>query len=165
MLRLQEWASARQTDDPDVWSSEQWPSSVRRRADAFAEQLRTHALSLPVLYFAEWADLWSMGDLFASLLTPPDGSRPLIIHADRFELYGYGLPDSGRLVHHLTGAGPQQFVEYGWFVEHLQKAIRAWQELVDRATLVVLREVVGGLVTDEELSDSLSLVPDWLSES
>jgi hypothetical protein len=35
--------------------------------------------------------------------------------------------------------------------------------LVERAALVVLREVVGGLVTDEELSDSLSLVPDWLS--
>jgi hypothetical protein len=69
------------------------------------------------------------------------------------------------LVQHLTGAGPQQFVEYGWFVGHLQKAIRAWQELVDRAALVVLREVVGGLVTDEELSDSLSIVPDWLSET
>jgi hypothetical protein len=47
----------------------------------------------------------------------------------------------------------------------LQEAIRAGQELVDRAALVVLREVVGGLVTDEKLRDSLALVPDWLSET
>jgi hypothetical protein len=79
-----------------------------------------------VVYFAEWADLWSMGDLFTRLLAPPDGPRPLIVHADRFEVYGYGLPDSGRLVQHLECAGPQQFVEYGWFVSQLQEAIRAW---------------------------------------
>jgi len=60
MLRLEEWASARQIDDRDEWSSEQWPASVRRRADAFADRLRSHALSLPVVYFAEWADLWSV---------------------------------------------------------------------------------------------------------
>ncbi len=164
LLRLKEWASARQTNDPTEWSSEQWPSIVRRRADAFADRLRTHALSLAVVHFSEWADLWSMGDLFLRLLTPPDGQCPLIIHADRFEVYGYGLPDGGRLDRHLARTGPQQFPESGWLVWQLQEAIRAGQELVDRAALVVLREVVGGIVTDEELSDSLSLVPDWLSE-
>jgi len=105
-----------------------------------------------------------MGDLFTRLLTPPNGPRPLIILADRFEVYGYGLPDNGRLIEHLARAGPQQFVEYDWFAVQLQQSIRAWEELVDTAALVVLREVVGGLVSDDELTDSLSLVPDWLSE-
>ncbi len=164
MLKMQEWASARQSDDPSEWSSEQWPSDVRNRADAFADRLRSHALSLPVLYFAEWADPWSMGDLFTRLLSAPDGPHPSIIHANRFDVYGYGLPDRGRLAQHLARAGPQQFVESEWFVWHLQEAIRACQEQVDPAALVVLREVVGGLVTDEELGDSLPLVPDWLSE-
>jgi hypothetical protein len=164
LLRLHDWASARQTDDLTEWSSEQWPLSVRRRADAFADRLRSHALDLPVVYFAEWADLWSMGDLFSRLLTPSAGPEPLIIHADRFEIYGYGLPDGGRLVRHLASLGSQEFVEYDWFVAQLREAVRSWEELVDQGVIVVLREVVGGLVTDDELINSLSTAPDWISE-
>jgi hypothetical protein len=164
MLRLHEWAAARHTDDLNEWSSEQWPLSVRSRADAFADRLRSHALDLPVVYFAERADLWSMGDVFSRLLTPPDGPAPLHIHADRFEIYGYGLPDGGRLVQYLASVGPQQSTEYDWFVRQLQEAVQAWQELVEQAALVVLREVVEGLVTDDELSDSMSLLPGWLSD-
>jgi hypothetical protein len=164
MLRLREWDSVRKADDLNEWSSEQWPLSVRRRADAFADRLRSHALDLPVVYFAEWADLWSMGDVFSRLLTPPGGPAPLIIHGDRFEIYGYSLPDGGRLVQHLASAGPQQFVEYDWFVWQLREAVRSWEELVEKGAVIVLREVVGGLVTDDELTNSLSTVPDWISE-
>ena len=108
------------------------------QADAFADRLRSHALDLPVVYFAEWADLWSMGDLFSRLLTPPGGPAPLTIHADRFEIYGYGLPDGGRLVRHLASLGSQQFVEYDWFVWQLREAVRSWEELVDQGVIVAL---------------------------
>lgn len=164
MLRMREWASARKTDDLAEWSREQWPASVRVRADAFADHLRSHTLDLPMAYFAEWADLWSMGDVFTRLLTVPGSPRPVIIHADRFQILGYGLPDDGRLLQHLASAGRQQFAEYDWFVWQLQEAVRAWDELIEIAALVVLREVVGGLVTDDELIASLCSVPDWLSE-
>ena len=79
-------------------------------------------------------------------------------------MYGYALPDGGHLGRHLTTAGLQQFGEYDQFVGRLHEAVGAWQEWAERAALIVLREVVGGLVTDEELKASLSLVPDWLSE-
>jgi hypothetical protein len=157
LLRLREWAAARKDADPDEWSSDQWPSSVRGQADTFADRLRAHSLSLPVIYFVEWSDLWSMGDLFSRWLTPPGGPPPLAIHADRFEVYGYALPDGGHLGRHLTTAGPQQFGEYDQFVGLLHEAVGAWQELAERAALIVLREVVGGLVTDEELKASLLL--------
>ena len=68
------------------------------------------------------------------------------IHADRFEIYGYPLPDDGRLVRHLATAGPQQFDEYDWFVGRLREAVEAWRGLAGRAAIVVLREVIGGLV-------------------
>jgi hypothetical protein len=55
-----------------------------------------------VAYFAEWADLWSMGDAFTRLLTAPGSPPTLIIHADRVSIFGYGLPDGGRLVQHLA---------------------------------------------------------------
>ncbi len=163
-LLLQEWSAARRSTDPDEWGGEQWPPEVRRQADSFAEGLRTHALALPVVYFIEWADLWSMGDLFHRWLTPPGQPRPPTIHADRFEIFGYAWPDDGRLAEHLSTAGPQQWEESDWFVSRLSEAIEAWEHVVDRATLIVLREVVGGLTMDEEVLASLDHVPDWLSE-
>jgi hypothetical protein len=164
LRRLQAWSEARQTTDPNERSSEQWPAEVRSRADAFADQLRTHALIPPVITFIEWIDLWSMGDVFARWLSPLDGPGPFLIHANRFEIYGYRLPDDDRLRRHLATAGSQQFEEYDWFVSRLSEAVGAGEPLVDRAALVVLREVVGGLITDEELAESLSIVPDWISE-
>jgi hypothetical protein len=165
LLGLREWAGAREDADPDEWSSDLWPPSLRVRADAFADRLRAHSLSLPVIYFVEWSDLWSMGDLFSRWLTPSGGPSPFVIHADRFEIYGYALPDDGRLSHHLAMAGPQQFAESDQFVSRLYEAVGAWQELVEKSALIVLREVVGGLVTDDEIEASLSFVPDWLAQS
>jgi hypothetical protein len=161
---LREWSAARQTASRSEWSSEQWPADVRRRADSFAEELRAHALAPPVIHFIEWADLWSMGNTFQRWLIPTDEPLPLAVYADRFTVYGYGLPDGGRLAGRLASAGPQQFVESDWFVRRLREAVDAGHELVDQAVLVVLRHVVGGLVTDDEVRASLSLVPEWLSE-
>ena len=161
--RLREWSAARQTDNPNLWSSEQWPQHVRRQADDFAERLRAHAFTPPVVHFVEWADTWSMGDLFGRWLTPPDGSMPLAVHADRFEIFAHALPDGGHLSQHLASSGPQQFVESDWFVGRLREAVGAWRGLVDRAVVIVLRQVVAGSVLDEEITESLMSVPDWLS--
>jgi hypothetical protein len=163
LQRLGKWSAARQSDDPNLWSPEQWPDDVRKEADDFAECLRAHGLTLPVIYFAEWADMWSIGDLFTRWLTPPDGSRLLGVHATRFELFAYGLPDGGRLAKYLANAGPQQFTETDWFIGRLREAIEAWQKLVERAALVVLRYVVDGSISDEEVTASLHNTPGWLT--
>jgi hypothetical protein len=164
LSRLRGWAAARQVADPDEWSGHQWPSGVRVQVDAFVDRLRANSLAPPVVHFVEWSDLWSMGDMFGRWLTPPGGPPPLTIHADRFQVYGHALPDGGRLYRHLRAAGPQQFDEYDQFVRRLQEALEAWRELVEHATLIVAREVVGGLYTDDEIRASLSLVPGWLAE-
>jgi hypothetical protein len=87
-LRLRKWSAARQMTDRDEWSFKQWHPHLRQQADSLADRLRAHALALPVVYFIEWADLWSMGDLYRRWLTPPSGPAPLSIHANRFEIYG-----------------------------------------------------------------------------
>ena len=164
LRRLRAWAAVREEADLDEWSSDQWPHKIRVQADEFADRLRANSLAPPVIHFVEWTDLWSIGDLFHRWLLPPGGPPPLAIYADRFEVYGYSLPDGGHLDRHLTTAGPQQFGEYDRFVSRLQEAVGAWQEVAEQAVLIVLREVGGGLVTDEELTASLSYVPEWLSE-
>jgi len=164
LQRLRKWAGARLVDDPNEWSRDIWPSTVRAQADAFAEQLRANALCPPVIHFVEWSDLWSMGDLYTRWLTPPKSPPPLEIDADRFQVYAYELPDSGRLERYLAKAPRQQFAECDQYVTRLREAVGAWGELVERSALIVLREVVGGLVTDEELVASLLVVPGWLME-
>ncbi|MHB1556185.1 MAG: hypothetical protein ACYC61_01770 [Isosphaeraceae bacterium] len=160
--RLRRWAAAREAMEPDEWTSAQWPPSVRAEVDSFADQLRVRGCSLPVVHFVEWSDLWSMGDLFSRWLTPPGGSPLRIAFGNRFEVYGYALPDGRRLQRALT-VGPQQFPEYDQFVARLREAVGAWEELLEQAIVIVLREVVGGLVTDEEFLASMSVVPDWIS--
>src|SRR5205085_12224369 len=139
--RFQEWSAARQTADPNEWSSEQWPEKVREQAEEFAARLRVHSLAPPVIHFVEWVDMWSMGYLFSDWLTPTGGPSP-VVDAGRLQVYAYRLPDGGRLAAHLAGAGPHQFQECHWFVARLREAVAAWEELVERAVLVVLREVV-----------------------
>ncbi|WP_435009118.1 hypothetical protein P12x_000368 [Tundrisphaera lichenicola] len=162
LLHLRDWSRARQASDPEEWSADQWPPDVRKQADAFADRLRSHATDPPIIHFVEWADLWSMGDLFDRWMTPPGAAGPITVHADRFEIRGYRLPDDGRLGRHLSTPASHFAEEANQFVIRLHEAVEAWQDLVDRAALVVLREVVGGLVMDEELVSSLELVPDWL---
>jgi hypothetical protein len=161
--RLAAWSAARNADDPNLWSPEQWPEHVRQEADDFAERLRASGFSLPVCYFVEWADLWSMGDLFPRWLTPPNSPKAIGVHANRFEMFAYSLPDGGRLADYLAAAGPQQFSETDWFIARLQEAASAWEKLAARATLVVLRNVVGGSALDEEVTASLNTPAPWLS--
>lgn len=161
--RMQGWSAARRTDDPSLWSTEQWPDHVREQADDFADQLRENAFVPPVVHFVEWADMWSMGDLFSRWLTPPNGPGPLALYANRYQIFAYGLPDQRRLAQFLANAGPQQWTETDWFIGRLREAIMAWHELVERAVLVVLRYVVDGSASDEEVTASLRVNPAWLS--
>lgn len=161
--RLAAWSAARTTENPNLWSPEQWPDSVRKEADDFAECLRAHALDLPVIHFVEWADPWSMGDLINLWLTPPRCARPIVVHANRFEIFAYRLPDRGRLADSLAAAGAQQFAETDWFIARLRAAIAAWEKLVERSVLVVLRYAVDVSATDEEVLKSMQACPAWIS--
>ena len=163
LARSRQWLAARSTTDPSEYGPEQWPPQVRLQADTFAEQLRTHGFAPPVLYFIEWSDLWSMFDIFDRSLSPINGADPLWVCGDRFEIRGYALPDGGHLLRHLAGANHQEVSEYQQLGLRLREAIAAYEGQVNQAVLVLLREVVGGLVTDDELDESLATVPDWLS--
>ena len=162
-LEFGEWASARRTDKPNEWSSSQWPSDARDAADRFVSALRANAMVPPVIHFAEWIDLWSMFDTFRRWLTPPDGLEPGNIHTGRFEVYGYALPDGERLARYLADAGVQQWRETDRYIWNLREAVEAWEALVDRSVIVVIREAVDGSVTDEEVTASLKVIPAWIS--
>jgi hypothetical protein len=160
--RLREWAGLRTAETPSEWSPDQWPQSVRTQIDSIASLVRENATEPPVIHFVEWIDLWSMGDLFRSWLSPSGGETPLTVFGDRFEVYGHCLPDDGLLLRRLANDRKHQFPEAEWFLKRLDEAINAWQDVAGRSLIVVLREVTGGLVTDDELAKALDELPNWM---
>jgi hypothetical protein len=167
--RFRRWAELRVFDDPMEWDSAQWPIEARREIDAFASTLRAHGHELPVFYFSEYVDFWSMEDVYSRWLSQPDRPRAIEVHCDRFQLWCYALPDGGSLADLLQRAPRLKRIrerdsqEERWFTIQLLEAILAWSPMVEVAAVVVLREVFGGLVEDHEVDESLTIVPDWIA--
>jgi hypothetical protein len=161
--RLRGWAAKRQGEPGGESSNRQWPPEVPQEADRLADLLRSHSGTPPVIHFVEWVDTWTMGDTIARWLIPVRGTDALRVYGERYELFGYFLPDEGVLARHLADAGSQQHPEAEWLVTRLQEALVSWDNLIDRAVLLVLRQVMGPTVTDEELLASLQAVPIWLA--
>jgi hypothetical protein len=168
--RFRAWSASRATRDPGRWSPGQWPEPCRRAADGFADALRAHGYGLPVVYFSEHLDSWSMGDLFGRWLSPPGGPGVLGVHANRFELFCYPLPDVGALEGSLRQASrsaalqEQAPPEERWFVGRLLEAAGARAGPDASAGLILLREVLGGSLADEEVAAALRHVPSWVAD-
>jgi hypothetical protein len=161
------WSDARTTRDPNTFSAGRWPAACRREMDAFAAALRADAHRPPVVFFSEHMDLWSMGDLFAACAGPAAGGL-VEVCSDRLQVACYRLPDGGVLAGSLERSFRRKRIrernpqEERWFRLLLLEAVRAWEGLVGEAALVVLREVLGPTMTDEELKNSFAAVPDWV---
>jgi hypothetical protein len=128
---------------------------VAREVDRFAIVLRDHAHLPPVTYFAEWTDLWSMGDLVPGL----GQLSAVVVEGRRFEACCHDIPVAVKATT-IHGAETQ---EAGWLRSRIQEAKDAWGKLALASVLVVLREPLGALVTDEELLDSQTSVPHRLA--
>ena len=155
---FRDWQSKRLAEDPNEWSSEQWPEQVRRCADEWALNLRQHGHHPPVLFFAEYVDLWSF--------CPPDrhiGNEALIqIASERYELFCLPLPADADLVRYLRQLRKKgQYHEDRLFGKFTIEAFAAWGRMIDKAVVVFLREVLGGSTEDGEIERSLAVVPEW----
>jgi hypothetical protein len=133
--------------------SHEIPVSVRNRIDQFANALREHAAQPPVVYYSEWADLWSGGDLLPGLYSP----EPVTISGTRVEACCHEADQVQAAIARLP-----QTQEEAWLQARLREALDAWQELLDDQVLIVIREPLGGSVTDDGLTASLTGVPEWL---
>lgn len=131
------------------------PSEFSVAIDGFATRLRDHAHCPPVLYFAEWIDLWSMGDLVPGL----GDERAVIVAGSRFEVACHRSPIR---VQATTIAG-EETQETRWLRNRIQEAQDAWSELTQESVIIVIREVLVALVTDEELMESLGSTPPWIA--
>lgn len=128
------------------WNGAPNPSAV----DRFCAELRAHKTSLPVLYFTEWVDRWSMGDVVPGQ-NAVSGRRYMVCCMTPAEAILWADTRS------------DQFDEYQWFAARLREAATAWEGLVERRTVVVMREAFRTSTGDDEVERSLVGVPSWLA--
>ena len=126
------------------WRSKPDPAAV----DKICASLRDHYLSLPVVYFSEWADRWSMGDSL-----PGD-----VVEGRRYQ----AVCLSPEQANECASRCGQQFFEQGWLAARLREAALDCASVAEQSVVVLLREVVGPTTIDEEVRRSLSVIPAWL---
>ncbi len=124
---------------------------VRREVDRLGAQLRLNGVALPVIYYCEWIDRWSMGDLLP---------RSCVVRGAQVEAFCL-LPAEAQA---LAAECPNQFQEQEWFAARLREAALAWEGFVTRSVLVVLREVLDRSTYDDELLACMDQVPGWVVE-
>jgi hypothetical protein len=122
------------------------PSAV----DQLCASVRDNGLALPMVYFCEWTDRWLMGDLVPG----PDKLEGLQFEATCL---------SPQQAVAWAGRCGNQFQEQEWFATRLHEAAIGWGSVAERYAIVVIRHVIGGWATDDEVSQSLSTVPQWLA--
>lgn len=161
---FQRWSAARVPDpqEPTLVEPRQWPADCREEMKQLASDIQTHTTKPPLVFYNEHVDMWSMGDVFQSAF-PADGDHVYEVQSNDMALWCYAMPDNDRLQDHLRRElGREQFAkERSWHLRVVQQAASAWHPS-DDAAIVVVRQVVGGLVTDEEVERASQVIADWL---
>jgi hypothetical protein len=154
------WSDARTSAARDEWSPDHWPASTRDEVDRFVERLTTSCYTPPILYRSEHVDCWSMGDVFDTALVKghPDYCRRLLTTSH--EIIATWVRFSEQIVPDKD-APP----ETHWLYARINEAIAAWGEFAEDRLVVLVRSVLGGLWTDEEVAEALRGIPSWWSET
>jgi hypothetical protein len=120
--------------------------------DRFCVLIREHALSPPVVYFAEWVDHWLIGDL-----VPGPGA----VEGRQFQVTGLSRVQAVAWAERCGDQFPEQL----WLASRLREAATGWGAAADRYAVVVAREVVATSISDDEVRAALGRLPAWLSSS
>ncbi len=159
---FQRWYETRSADQTSEISSDQWPTATHEAVEQFVTNLEQCRNCPSVLYYAQWLDSWSMGDVFQACFLSSDGAGGLHVCSPKYELFAYRLPDEDRLLNRTKSRRRNLPDQEEWLRWHLRQAMGAWSSIAQQSTLVLVRNVVGGMATAEEVEASLDLTPDWL---
>ena len=148
--RCRVWATKQRAapDDPEL----------RKEIGRFAEALDAHRTELPVVYYSEWLDRWSMGDDIGTPFTER-GGVVLVANGPFYQVCCTDQPAS------LLTLPPDgwQFDEQKWLAVRLREAAAAWEPLIAGGTLVLMRQAYGASTGDDEITSAMSVVPAWLT--
>jgi hypothetical protein len=126
------------------------PAPDPRAVDRFCSELRANGAALPVLYFCDWVDRWLMGNS-----VPGPGA----VAGGRFETTCLSPVEAAAWADRCGRQSPEQ----EWLAARLREAAAAWELVAESRAVVVIREVLDGSTTDDEVRAALRGVPGWLA--
>jgi hypothetical protein len=129
---------------------------VRVMGDGLVAWIQQNKLVPPILYYCQYADHWSGANNFERYFNASVGLK---VSSGTTELYSYRLPDDGTLVATLTRAIDErgfQFDEDAWFANGLRNAATFAERIASEATIVIVREVIGATLTDDDIRSALT---------
>ena len=144
--------------------SMEWDAAELLIMKQFVDTLRTHSAELPVIYFSEYIDMWTVGSsLFPLLQNAPEA---YLVRAD-FTMacvrIDPQLDISALIPKPVIRYESNQDQEDMWFLTHLWHSLRAWEKLIPTGAVVVIRESLGGPSPDDpEVLAKCREVPAWL---
>jgi hypothetical protein len=155
--------------DPEEHDGIQIPTVAHQKQILrLIDALRQNNSQPPIIFYSEYIDFWSNGYNFDEIF-PKIQSNLCQFWFKSTAICGYLLPDEDQLLNKLKKCSSSRnksiLQESKWYWTILRHAVQAWDPLVTNATLIVIREVLGGLVEDEEIEKSLTTIPEWLNEA
>ena len=145
---------------PKSFGSDDWSGRDHKDIEEFCLHLLDTALNLPVLYYAQYLDAWTVADWRFSLLEWSDGRRLQICGAG----YGIAYYPSGQCDSLLAQIKKKQRTklyrtqtEDRWYVDHLKDAIETALWLEAPYLVVSISQCLGPSREDDEIKAALNL--------
>lgn len=136
------------------------PEVALREAIQFLEDVKRNAHEPPIVFFCEYLDMWSTGDLVDRVLARWDSQDKVKLAVNSSEVLCLPMLASASLAMERQTCSEQD--EDRWFALVLREAVNAYSALCEKGVVVIGRRVTGASPTDAEITDAAQSVPQWM---
>jgi hypothetical protein len=141
-----------------AYGSDDWPDTAHRDIERLCLLLVKAAYSLPVVYYAQYVDGWTVADSIFSLLEWPDGCRRHIC-GDMFGVAFYPSQFRENLLTQITKSRKRrhyrEYDENRWYLNHVQEALAAFSWVDGPSLVVSISQTLGPSRSDDDIFGSL----------
>ena len=145
---------------PNGYGSDDWSAEDHTDIESFCVRLISAAYELPVLYYAQYIDAWSVADSRYRLVDWPDGQR-LQVCGSNYGLVFYPSQYRESFLSQIKKRRQTRLyrkqAEYRWYFDHLNEAIQAAGWLQAMSLVVSISRCLGASRHDDEIKAALHL--------
>jgi hypothetical protein len=142
------------------YGSDDWSEADQKAAQRLSSALINAAPELPIVYYAQYLDSWSVADSRFRLLDWPDGRKRQIC-GDMFGMVFYPSEFCQALLTQIKRLRRRKLyrdqAEDRWFLDHMREALQAALWLEKPFLVVSISKWLGPSRQDEEIRAALDL--------
>jgi hypothetical protein len=152
--------SKRVSRSPDSYGSEDWSAADHQEIDGLCKRLINSAYRLPVAYYAQYVDAWSVADSRWRLVLWP-GHQKFHLCGASYNLVFYPSEHRDYYFKHIDAfrksKAYQQQAEDRWYTDLLKEAMLAAEWLEAPFLVVSCSQAIDGSRTDDQIKAALEL--------